>query len=187
MRCRRGFGRQSFIRTLKYWDRALEELTNSDRTLKDIFAVSFGFSDNVFLEWTCSGRICRMTYAECRICIEQVAGDIAGALSGAPKNAFVGLLLDNSPEWVVAFWAILQAGFRPLLLNPRADDEQNRYLLKNARAVALAAKRPLGDAIFLDSADMARPPIVRRAFAPCWADGIALCFRYVRPAEAVRV
>lgn len=116
-----------------------------------------------------------MTYAECRICIEHVAGRIADTLCVAPPNAFVGLLLDNSPEWVVAFWAILQAGFRPLLLNPRQDDAQNLRLMQNARAVALAAKRPLGDAVFLDSADMARPPIVRTAFAPRWANGIALC------------
>ncbi|MBR5741528.1 MAG: non-ribosomal peptide synthetase, partial [Firmicutes bacterium] len=39
-----------------------------------------------------------------------------------PHDSVVGLYLDNSLEWIECFWAIVAAGFRPLLFNMRLSD-----------------------------------------------------------------
>ncbi len=162
-------------KVLQYWDRALLALENGEQRLRDIFLISFGFSDNPFFEWTRDGHICRMRYGECRVLVEAAAAKIADTLKDVKKNAFIGLLLDNSPEWVIAFWAILMAGYRPLLLNTRIDDEQNCRLVREAAAVALVAQKPLFDCPFFDAADFLKPSPTASKCTPTWADGLALC------------
>ncbi len=160
---------------MKYWDAALNALENSDRSFSAVYRVMFSFGENVFFEWSDGGRIQTMTYHSCQLCAKAAASRIADALSEVPCNAFVGLRLDNCPAWVIAFWGILMAGYRPLLINTRLPDEQNEALLGLAGAAAVVSDRPLGAYRFVDTRDMDRPPLAPVGFSARWADQIALC------------
>ena len=43
----------------------------------------------------------------------------------------IGLYMTNCPEWILLFWAILAAGYRPLLLNTRLPDEVLEKILSD--------------------------------------------------------
>lgn len=135
----------------------------------------FRFGENVFLEWNEDGRTVGMTYDACRVCVEAAAGAFSDTLSGVPHGAFVGLQKENSPEWVVAFWALLMAGYRPLLLPKTLDAAGTRALLGQAGAAALAADAPLDGFLFVDMRNLLQTPFVLPAFSPVWADGVAVC------------
>lgn len=160
---------------MRYWIKALNALRDSDRTFSAIYSVVFSFNENVFFEWSADGRIRSMTYRECQSLIESGAKRIAEALEGLAPNRFVALSLENSPSWVIAFWAILMAGFRPLLVNTRLGHEQNARLLDMAKVAAVVSDKPFGDYPFIDAGAMTTPTLADEGFAPRWADQIALC------------
>lgn len=136
--------------------------------------MAFSFGENVFFEWNEGGKTAQMTYNECRLCIENAARTFSEPLSGAPHGAFVGLKLPNSPAWVIAFWALMMAGFRPLLLHMQSSDEETRSLLRDAGAVALVSDAAVAGVVFLDAKGLEKPPILQPSFVPDWADGAAL-------------
>lgn len=160
---------------MKYWIKALNALRDSDRTFSAIYSVVFSFNENVFFEWSAEGRIRSMTYRECQSLVEAGAKRIFDALPDVSPNRFVALALENSPSWVIAFWSILMAGFRPLLVNTRLGHEQNAKLLDMAGVAAVVSDRPFDHYRFIDAVDMSTPPLAGEAFAPRWADQIALC------------
>lgn len=160
---------------MKYWIKALNALRDSDRTFSAIYSVVFSFSENNFFEWSADGRIRSMTYRECQSLVEASAKRIVETLTDTPHNSFVALSLENSPAWVIAFWAILMAGFRPLLVNTRLDHAQNARLLDMANVAAVVSDKPFDDYPFINANVMTTPPLAGEGFTPRWADQIALC------------
>ncbi len=88
-------------------------------TFRSLFDLMFREGDNVLWERSEGYRIRKTTYGEAKTHILSRAAALKDALKGLPHNAVVGLYLDNSLDWIELFWAILAAGFRPLLMNLR--------------------------------------------------------------------
>ncbi len=88
-------------------------------TFRSLFDLMFREEDNVLWERSEGYRIRKTTYGEAKTHILSRAAALKDALKGLPHNAVVGLYLDNSLDWIELFWAILAAGFRPLLMNLR--------------------------------------------------------------------
>ena len=84
-----------------------------------MFELMFREESNVLYEQSEGYRIKKTTYGEAKAKILRRAASLSCALSDLPHDAVVGLYLDNSLEWIELFWAILAAGFRPLLMNLR--------------------------------------------------------------------
>ena len=84
-----------------------------------MFELMFREKENVLYEQSEGFRICKTTYGEAKEHILSRAAALKNALGDLPDNAVVGLYLDNSLDWIELFWAILAAGFRPLLMNLR--------------------------------------------------------------------
>ncbi|HOP10977.1 MAG TPA: AMP-binding protein [Oscillospiraceae bacterium] len=158
---------------MKYYNRALSDLEKSDLTFRAIFEVVFSFGGNVFLEYQKDGEIAKITYAQCKAYIEDAAGVLFAALGEQKRSRFVGIKLENSPEWIVAFWALLMAGYRPLLVNTRAPQDDIGAVLKSADAAAVISDAPFGEYPFIDANQLIRKP--EKPIEPAWADEIALC------------
>ncbi|MBR6271078.1 MAG: AMP-binding protein [Lachnospiraceae bacterium] len=84
-----------------------------------LFLLMFRERDNILYERSEGFRVKKATYGEAREHILCRAATLRRLLSDAEPGAAVGLHLENSLEWIECFWAILAAGFRPLLLNLR--------------------------------------------------------------------
>lgn len=159
---------------MKYWERAEKELRESDMTFRAISEIVFGFGSNVFFEYNTGGRIHKLTYSDIYRRAATAAQRIAELPDMPQKGAFVGIMLENSPEWVVAFWALLMAGRRPLIVNMKLDVEAVRTVLARAGATAVVAAAPFGDCKLLDIAALSSGGEPADTEFD-WANEIALC------------
>lgn len=151
-----------------FWKRELRDLATSQRRFEDIFRIFTGeFTDTPFSEQYRAGRTVRMSYAELAELTNRIARVLHARFSGK-EGAFLALKMENSPLWVAAFFGILQAGFRPLLLNLRLDEQTLREVTADAQAAAVLTDHPEEGCFDLSGCGDAP------AFSPCWADEIAL-------------
>ncbi len=149
-----------------FWKRELRNLSASERRFEDIFRIfSEEFTDTIFAEQYRAGRTVRTSYAELTALTNRIARVLHARFSGS-EGAFLAIKMENSPLWVAAFFGVLQAGFRPLLLNLRLDEQSLREL--SAEALAVLTDRPEEGCVDLSSCGDAPE------FSPCWANEIAL-------------
>ena len=145
-----------------FWKRELRDLAAS----QDIFHIfSEEFTDTPFSEQYRAGRTIRMSYGELTALTNRIARVLHARFAGS-EGAFLALRMENSPLWVAAFFGVLQAGFRPLLLNLRLDEQTLRQIA--AGAAAVLTDHP--EEGCFDLSDCGDAP----EFAPCWANEIAL-------------
>ncbi len=93
-----------------------------EKNFETLFELMFDERDNVMIETTDGYRIHRVTYGQFRDRVLAMTPAVAEALQQVPVGEMVGLYMGNRPEWLMAFWSILAAGYRPLLMNTRLPD-----------------------------------------------------------------
>lgn len=96
---------------------------DKEKNFESLFELMFDETENVMVETTDGYRINKVTYGAFKQRILSTVPSVAAALADLPAGATVGLYMANRPEWLVAFWGILAAGYRPLLMNTRLPDE----------------------------------------------------------------
>jgi long-subunit acyl-CoA synthetase (AMP-forming)/acyl carrier protein len=105
-----------------------DALKGSQKRLADIYEIMFHSKDNILCEYNDGFRIKRETYGEVAKKIETAAAGLYDKIGATHK--YVALAMDNSPEWIVAFWAILKSGNKPYLVNLRYPDSLTNGILK---------------------------------------------------------
>ena len=122
-----------------FWKEDLAKLSASDQSYCDIYSIMKArFSDEIFAKEYKDGFMESTTYKELFEGVETVAHNLC-RLFPDEYNRFVGIRMDNSPLWVMCFWGALMAGFRPLLINTRLDEESIAYAVKVTDAVCVLA------------------------------------------------
>lgn len=106
----------------EFVNKKLDILKNSERSFDALFPLMFSESENVLYEQTVGFNTVKTTYGECRNEILRLAKTVKGKLHFVPENGIVGIYMENSLEWIEIFWAVIMAGFRPLLMNLRLSD-----------------------------------------------------------------
>lgn len=115
---------QSFVRA------KLALYENQEKNYKTLYEMMFSERDNVMAEYTDGYRIKKLTYGQFRQWIEETAPAVRAALGYPQKDTIVGIYMDNSMQWLVAFWSVLMCGCRPLLMNTRLDTAILEQLLQ---------------------------------------------------------
>lgn len=123
----------------EYVRRKLEALNRTDRTFADFFEFMFSEKEAVLYERSVGYKIVKTTYGEAYDCALRKAVGLRDRLPDASQNATVGIYMENGVEWIEAFWAVLAAGFCPLLLNLRLDPAELERALMDCEAVAVLA------------------------------------------------
>ena len=103
-------------------------LQNSEGTYREIYEVMFRLTDNVMYETDDGYRVESTTFGEAKQKID-VLSEVLYATIGA-THEYVALEMDNCPEWIIAFWAILRSGNKPYLVNLRHPRELSEGILK---------------------------------------------------------
>ncbi len=91
-------------------------LETSPQDLTSIYGIMFSQNEGVLCEGHDGFRTYRFTYAQMRRRIESAAGALHQRIG---SGAYVALEMENCPEWIVGFWAILMSGNKPYLVNMR--------------------------------------------------------------------
>ncbi|MDD4290952.1 MAG: AMP-binding protein [Clostridia bacterium] len=97
----------------------ISKLIKSKRRFQDVFEIMFDMPDNTMTESTDGFHTIRFSYRKIKDSSVSCAYSLERLLEHEEKGSFIGLALDNSPEWIWCFWGILMAGFKPLLINTR--------------------------------------------------------------------
>ena len=132
----------------------LDAFQNGGLTFRTLFLLMFREADNVLWEQSEGFRIRKTTYGEAKAHILSRAAALKKALGGLPRNAVVGLYLENSLDWIELFWAILAAGFRPLLMNLRLPAPLLHSAMRIADCRAVIAANGTFDCPVLRPADI---------------------------------
>lgn len=106
-----------------------------------LFDLMFSEKDNILYERSEGYRICKTTYGEAYACAKNRAAKLRALLPNAPHNAVIGIHMENSVQWIETFWAVLAAGFCPLLMNLRLDPTVLATALRDCEAVAVIADK----------------------------------------------
>ena len=120
----------------------IEALKNAPQTFESIYTIIKNrFTSELFGEWLENGEICKMSYYEL---YERVDLFSKAAVAYADKqesdSKFVGIFLENSCDWVALFWGLLQAGFKPILLNTRHNININNDIIKEMDPVFVVSE-----------------------------------------------
>ena len=99
----------------------LSRYDSSSRDFAALFELMFSERENILYERSSGYRIHTTTYGEAHGHILRRAEKLRVLLDGCGHDRAVGIYLDNSLDWIELFWAVLAAGFCPLLLNRRLD------------------------------------------------------------------
>lgn len=92
-------------------------LKRSKMDLLAVYNIIFANGELVFCEFNDGFRVKRHTYNEMKKMVEDSADSLYEKIGAS--HSYVGLEMENSPLWPVAFWAILKSGNRPYLINCR--------------------------------------------------------------------
>ena len=117
----------------------LRRFDSMDRSFETLFELMFSEGENILYERSEGYRIIKTTYAEARRDIARRTSALKQSLAAVPHDAVVGLYMDNSLAWIECFWAVLCAGFRPLLMNLRLDGETLEDALRRSGAAAVVS------------------------------------------------
>ena len=155
---------------MKFWFKSLEKLKESAKTLRSVYESMCTFGRCVFFEWLEGNTVRTSTYGEFAACTAKTAAAFKEHL-GLPGGSYVGLEMENCPEWVISFWALLMAGFRPVLLNTRMSAGQLDGVIAASGIAAVVTKNPVRA---IDIAFDNLRPSSPEAFRPDWEDIFAL-------------
>ena len=135
-------------------------LTNNAKALArtngrfgDIYRIVLPESDSVMCETSTTLRIHRITYREARDKIESLAKGIVARFGACDR--YIALYGENSPEWIMLFWAILRSGNRAYLVNTRQPDYFTKSVLSTLDAVGIVCPNGASGLSFCAEASVA--------------------------------
>lgn len=108
---------------------SLKQLKESKQTLRTVYDITFSEPSFIMAEENDGYKITTYTYGDVKEKIEKTAAAIYNTIGAT--HSFVGLAMENSVDWVVAFWAILKSGNKPYLVNLRHPNSLSSKIINN--------------------------------------------------------
>ena len=126
--------------------------------------------DKIAMEYKEDGKSKSLTYGEYGRFIQGTAKNIREQIQ--TRDSFIGIKIQNSPEFCIAFWASLMAGKNVILLDARLTPDKTRALLKKAGSnTLLTTERIDGTKSFLIRELLAKGDEIDFV----WGNQVALC------------
>ncbi len=152
--------------------RQLNDLKKTDESFSSLFNVMFSVKENIMFEYSDGNKICTKTYGQVAEQVKEIATNLKNKTKSLKENSIVGLYMENSIEWICVFWAILMAGYKPLLLNKRVDKKQLSDLMKMHNVELVVCDDELPKIQNINFKELLTEVTVQQEFD--WADEIIL-------------
>jgi len=107
-------------KALKRVNRNISLLKSMPETFKSIYEVSFINENFTLFNLVNNAGIKEVTYKEAKDKIIVFSSFFKNAIK--TENKYVGILLENSPEWVYSFYGLLRVGYVPVLLSTKNNE-----------------------------------------------------------------
>lgn len=162
----------------KYINWKSNQIKNSkEQSFAALFDLIHNQEDRIFAEYFDMLQVRVVSYKECKSYIKKTANYLKSQLT-APKNSFVGILMENSMEWVGTFWGLLMIGYKPLLINCKLPSNINKDVVATMKCTEVVATKEFAHqdlnakTIVLDQNNIETSNELSEA---TWADEIAMC------------
>lgn len=128
-------------------------LQASAQDMASLYAIICGNGERIFAECSDGYRIRKYSYTDIANMVERVSAGIHARIGAT--HGYVGLEMENSIEWIVAFWAILRSGNKPFLINCRHPKALADQLLEQLQISYVIGTQPTQlNATWLDYASL---------------------------------
>ena len=114
-----------------------------EKSFETLFKYMFYETDRTMIEQSDGYRVKKTTYGEFSERIKSIAPTVAEALGDIPCGSLVGLYMNNSPQWIELFWAILMCGYNVLIMNTRLLDAALEKSIKDNSVMAVISDKKL--------------------------------------------
>lgn len=105
----------------------LAALKASSKNFEDVFEIMFSAPEKILAEENDGFRIKKHTFGEVKAQILHVSSVLSGL---GYSDQWIGLEMENSVNWIIAFWSILKSGNKPFLVNTRHSLSLSNSLIK---------------------------------------------------------
>ncbi len=112
------------------------ERIRKDQSFYNIFCGQQSYS-NVAFETFKNKKLVKLSYKKYTSLALQKAFSLSRQLRHYPNNTYILLKHANSIEWCVSFWALLIAGYNPVLVDNRFTVEEVEYAIGQTKATAI--------------------------------------------------
>lgn len=145
-------------------------------TLEHFYKLQVNYGDAIMSEYF-DDRIRTVTFREFGEQTRAAAGVLRERFGVHRIGSFVALQMDNSPYYYVAFWALLMAGYKPVLLDVNAPPALLEHILKQTGATAMVTNNlnVPDDIVRITPSEIIEPAKYHNAFRAKWANEYALC------------
>lgn len=137
----------------KYIENNCEDLVASERDLKSVYEIMFRNGDMVLAEKYNGFKIVKYTYNDVKKMIESVSSGLYVRIGDT--HGYVGLEIDNSVEWIAAFWGIIRSGNKPYLINMRHPASLSNGIISSLNIKYIVGEKPTKlNAEYIDIAEL---------------------------------
>lgn len=112
----------------KYINKQNKALLNSSYDMEGLFNIIHDQDDRIFGEYINNFSIESVKYTNFKSYCYKFAKYLSERIDDA-KGSYIGIYLENSINFIGAFWALLMQGFKVALLNCRLPDEINQNIM----------------------------------------------------------
>ena len=158
---------------IKECKRSLDILAGN-KTYEQIFKIMQSYKERICAEYsTPEGGVTLLSYEEETSRYIACAAALKNEIKA--EGSFIGIKLENSPDWPAVYWAILMSGSNPLLLDASAPPQITAHLLNEAGAAAIITSDPAEYDVKKISPEEILNKIAPENFKPVWGKYTALC------------
>ena len=128
-----------------------------------------------------SGNVVSVSFRVFNENVKSMAAFLSKRLGKGQQDCFVGISLENSHLWQVCFWALLMAGYKPVLIDVNQKEEMIDYIIESAGIQTILSKDTLNlknkvlQIPLEELKEELKPENKKEEFLPQWADNLALC------------
>ncbi len=154
------------------------EALRQDKSLRNIYALTNQNPDRVAAHYLENDEEKTITFAQYGRMVGAWAAFLASAAGESKRGRFIAIQLDTCKEWYAVFWALVQAGYNPLLLDAGLNDEMTAFMLREGGAVGLIGKKRRKlpeDILQIMTEDLFRAPQADPPAGIPWGSMVALC------------
>lgn len=129
---------------ISYLNKANVLINEKDLSMKQIYNYTFIKNKHgvAFEYFDFNNKYRSLSFAKVNKDVRKYASIISNLIGNEGKHNAVVLKYTNSPEWCEIFYAILMAGYKPLLVNAKTSKEGVNNLIRQAKAVAVISDDP---------------------------------------------
>ena len=107
-------------------EQRLKQLELKGYTLENYFNIIHSDKNALFSEYKNN----KVTYGECETYSKKMGIYFLDQFANLPKHSFVGLMMENRLEFITCFYGLLMAGYKPMLLNLKLNNDLNNEIIE---------------------------------------------------------